>query len=297
MKKRGLGKGLDALIGPDLEEIEKQLHESNREGDASDNPVMMVDIYQVEPDREQPRKDFDEEKLEELAESIRQYGVLQPLLVQKKDEYYKIIAGERRWRAAKLAGVHEVPIIIKDYTQEETLEISLIENIQRQDLNPIEEARAYERLLREYHLTQEEIAQRVGKSRSAIANCLRYLNLQEQVQSMMMEGVLSAGHAKVLLGIEDRELQYTLALRVMDEDLSVRQLEKVLQQMKKSQPQAAPPASANPIYHSVEERMKEVLGTKVIVTQGKKKGKIEIEYYSDEDLDRLLTLFDSIKQF
>ncbi len=297
MKKRGLGKGLDALIGPDLEEIEKQPHESNREGDASDNPVMMVDIYQVEPDREQPRKDFDEEKLEELAESIRQYGVLQPLLVQKKDEYYKIIAGERRWRAAKLAGVHEVPIIIKDYTQEETLEISLIENIQRQDLNPIEEARAYERLLREYHLTQEEIAQRVGKSRSAIANCLRYLNLQEQVQSMMMEGVLSAGHAKVLLGIEDRELQYTLALRVMDEDLSVRQLEKVLQQMKKSQPQAAPPAPANPIYHSVEERMKEVLGTKVIVTQGKKKGKIEIEYYSDEDLDRLLTLFDSIKQF
>ncbi len=297
MKKRGLGKGLDALIGPDLEDIEKQPGELNSEGGASDNPIMMIDIYQVEPDREQPRKDFDEEKLEELAESIRQYGVLQPLLVQKKDEYYKIIAGERRWRAAKLAGVKEVPIIIKDYNQEETLEISLIENIQRQDLNPIEEARAYQRLLKEYQLTQEEIAQRVGKSRSAIANCLRYLNLQEQVQSMMMEGVLSAGHAKVLLGIEDRELQYTLALRVMDEDLSVRQLEKILQQMKKNKPQAAPPTPANPIYHSVEERMKEVLGTKVIVTQGKKKGKIEIEYYSEEDLDRLLTLFDSIKQY
>ena len=297
MKRRGLGKGLDALIGPDLEEVEKQSEDTDNPVDIENKPAMMVDIYQVEPDRDQPRKDFDEEKLEELAESIRQYGVLQPLLVQKNEEYYKIIAGERRWRAAKLAGVKEVPIIIKEYNNEESLEISLIENIQRQDLNPIEEARAYQRLLKEYNLTQEEIAQKVGKSRSAIANCLRYLNLQVEVQNMMMEGVLSAGHAKVLLGIEDAKLQYDLALRVMDEDLSVRQLEKILQLIKKSKPEAVPAPPASPIYHSVEEQIKEVLGTKVIVTKGKKKGKIEIEYYSDDDLDRLLTLFNSIKQF
>ncbi len=295
VKKRGLGKGLDALIvqGSEVFEEEKvAVQEEVKDG------IIMMDIYKVEPDREQPRKEFDEEKINELADSIRQYGVLQPLLVQKCEGYYKIIAGERRWRAAKVAGVKEVPVIIKEYSSEKLLEVSLIENIQRQDLNPMEEAQAYQRLLQEYKLTQEEIATRVSKSRSAIANYLRLLNLEPQVQDMVAMGQLSAGHAKVLLGVEDKEVQCAFADKIVQEGLSVRQLEKLVQSLNKKPVSAKDDKPAdNPwLYDSISSQMRDILGTKVNIIRGAKKSKIEIEYYSDEDLERLMDLFQSLQK-
>lgn len=258
-----------------------------------DNQPKMVDIYEVEPDRDQPRKEFKEESLEELAQSIRQYGVLQPILVNTSDGYYKIIAGERRWRAAKLAGVEKVPILVKELAEEKAFEISLIENIQRQDLNPIEEALAYQRLMDEYSLTQEEISERIGKSRSAVANMLRLLKLPEEIQAMLMNGDLSTGHAKVISGIEGAEIQLSLAKRCVEEDWSVRQLENAVKNL--SKPPKKVVLEERPQFREVESRIRDILGTKVSIQQGKRKGKIEIEYYSEEDLDRLLMLFGTIE--
>jgi ParB family chromosome partitioning protein len=239
---------------------------------------------------------FDDEKLEELTESIKQYGVLQPLIVQKKDGFYQIIAGERRWRAAKNAGLDQVPVIVKEYNSEETLAISLIENIQREDLSPIEEALAYKRLMEEHQLKQEEVAEKVGKSRSAIANFLRLLNLEESVQGMVADGRLSAGHAKVLLGIDSKEKQKKLAELTIQEELSVRQLEKLVQTEKKPKKEDETDPVEDLIYQSIGQRMQDILGTKVNIIQGKRKGKIEIEYYSPDDLERILDMINQIGQ-
>lgn len=257
----------------------------------SNRGEVLLSILDVEPNREQPRKVFDEEALQELAESIRQYGVLSPILVQKNGDYYEIIAGERRWRAAKLAGLKEVPVIIRDYTRQEVVEISLIENIQREDLNPIEEARAYKRLLTEFDLTQETVAQRVAKSRAAITNSTRLLKLDERVQDMLIDGSLTAGHARALLSVSDGELQYTLAQKVIDECLSVREVEKLVKQPDKLT--SRPSHEKNPdtlafLYRDLEERLTGALGTRVAIRRSRgKKGRIEISYHSDEELECL----------
>ena len=256
-----------------------------------DNQPKLVDIYEVEPDRDQPRKEFDAEGLEELAQSIRQYGILQPILVNRSEGYYKIIAGERRWRAAKLAGLEQAPILVKELTDEKAFEISLIENIQRQDLNPIEEALAYRRLMDEYHMTQETVAERVGKSRSGIANALRLLQLEPEVQQWVQEGSLSSGHAKVLSGVSAGQTE--LAKKAIDEGWSVRQLEKAVKAWGQVRKQKE--TLVIPQYQEVEKKIRDILGTKVNIQYGKRKGKIEIEYYSEEDLERLMMLFGSIR--
>ena len=264
--------------------------------------AIMMDIAKVEPNREQPRKKFDEDALLELAESIKQFGVLQPLLVQERDDYYEIIAGERRWRAAKMAGVKKVPVIIKKLTEQEIMEISLIENIQREDLNPIEEALAYKRLLSEFNLKQDEVAERVSKSRTAVTNAMRLLKLNDKVQQMVIEEMLTTGHARALLGIEDQEKQYTIAQKIFDEKLSVRDTEKLvksLQNEKKKQTDVRikldPKLEA--IYHDLEEQMKVILGTKVSINhKDDKKGKLEIEYYSQDELDRIIDLLRTIQK-
>ena len=291
-RKGGLGKGLGALIS--VEDKQEEIVEEKKvvEERKVEEPLM-VDIYSVEPDKEQPRRVFDESSLEELTNSIRQYGVLQPILVNKCEGYYKIIAGERRWRAAKNAGVEKIPVLIKEMSDEESFEISLIENIQRQDLNPIEEALAYRRLMDEYALKQDEISQKVGKSRSAIANYLRLLNMNADVQNLIQDGIISLGHAKVLLGIQNMEMQHELALKVIDEDLSVRQLEKVIHQIQNAKPKKG--EIDDTIYRSVEEHIQDILHTKVNIVRGKRKGKIEIEYYSEEDLDRIVMMFGSMR--
>ena len=264
--------------------------------------AVMIDIAKVEPNREQPRKKFDEDALLELAESIKQFGVLQPLLVQERDDYYEIIAGERRWRAAKMAGVKKVPVIIKKLTEQEIMEISLIENIQREDLNPIEEALAYKRLLSEFNLKQDEVAERVSKSRTAVTNAMRLLKLNEKVQQMVIDEMLTTGHARALLGIEDQEKQYTVAQKIFDEKLSVRDTEKLvksLQNEKKKQTdvrtQIDPKLEA--IYQDLEEQMKVILGTKVSINhKDSEKGKLEIEYYSQDELDRIIDLLRTIQK-
>ena len=266
----------------------------NRTGE----PVM-VSISKVEPNREQPRREFDEDALQELAESIKQYGIIQPLIVQEKDGYYEIIAGERRWRAARIASLKEVPVIIREYTPREVMEVSLIENIQREDLNPIEEAGAYRRLMEEYSLKQDEVAQRVSKSRAAIANSVRLLNLDQRVQDMIISQMLSTGHARALLAITDPELQYQTAQKVLDEKLTVRDVEKLVRKM--NEVPAAPAKgkisdALQAVYADLAEKMKSALGTKVsIAARSAQKGKIEIEYYSADELDRLCTLLNSIE--
>jgi ParB family chromosome partitioning protein len=261
----------------------------------------MMDINKVEPNRDQPRKKFDEDALLELSESIKQFGVLQPLLVQKREDYYEIIAGERRWRAAKQAGIKEVPVIIKQLTEQEIMEISLIENIQREDLNPIEEAQAYKRLLTEFNLKQDEVAERVSKSRTAVTNAMRLLKLDDRVQQMVIDEMLSTGHARALLGIENQEKQYETAQKIFDEKLSVRDTEKLvknLQNEKKEAPSAEkkidPQMEA--IYKDLEEQMKRILGTKVAINpKNEKSGKLEIEYYSQDELDRIIDLLRTIQ--
>ena len=234
----------------------------------------------------------------ELADSIKQFGVLQPLLVQKKGDFYEIIAGERRWRAAKLAGIKEVPVIVKDYTKQEIVEIALIENIQRENLNPIEEAMAYKRLLTEFNLKQDEVAERVSKSRTAVTNSMRLLKLGEKIQQMIVDEMISTGHARALLAIDDAEEQYNLATRIFDEKLSVREVEAIIRQMKNPKTQKAPKITENSfIYKDLEEKMISVMGTKVSVNQkGKGKGRIEIEYYSDAELERIFDLLMSVAQ-
>ena len=325
VKKTGLGRGLDSMIpsysgrkrgggeskpaaAPDTntspEETgkkektagggkEKKESKENKEK-AGDDGIMMK-ITRIEPNREQPRRIFEEEALNELAESVRQFGVLQPLLVQKKGEHYEIIAGERRWRAAKLAGLKEVPVIIRDYSDRERVEIALIENIQREDLNAIEEAEAYRRLMDEYSLTQEEIADRVGKNRSTVTNALRLLKLDERVRQMLVDGAISGGHARALLAIEDGDLQYQTALRIVDEGLSVRDIEKIVKKLQSPKPEKPAPVPESEeialAYADMEQKLRNVLGTKVSVSRKRgNKGKIEIEYYSADELERLYLL-------
>ena len=270
----------------------------SKEDAAAKSGVQVMKINEVEPNRDQPRKNFDEDALLELSDSIKQFGVLQPLLVRKRKDYYEIIAGERRWRAAKLAGVKEVPVIEKEYTDQEILEIGLIENIQRENLNPIEEAIAYKRLLEEFDLKQDEVAERVSKSRTAVTNSMRLLKLSDKVQQMIIDDMISTGHARALLAIDDPELQYTLANKIFDEKLSVRETEKLVKEIKNpKKPKEKKPVANSFIYQDLEEKMKSVFGTKVsIASKGKGKGKIEIEYYSDDELEHLFDMMMSIKR-
>ena len=284
IKKKGLGKGLDSLI-PDNKSIKSVTPDKSAEAkkEAEEKAgVQTMKINEVEPNRDQPRKNFDEDALLELSDSIKQFGVLQPLLVRKRKDYYEIIAGERRWRAAKLAGVKEVPVIVKEYTDQEILEIGLIENIQRENLNPIEEAIAFKRLLEEFNLKQDEVAERVSKSRTAVTNSMRLLKLSDKVQQMIIDDMISTGHARALLAIDDPELQYTLANKIFDEKLSVRETEKLVKEIKNPKKPKEKKVMENAfIYQDLEEKMKGVFGTKVsIASKGKGKGKIEIEYYS-----------------
>lgn len=300
IKKKGLGKGLDSLI-PDNKSMKSVTSEKtveSKEDAAAKSGVQVMKINEVEPNRDQPRKNFDEDALLELSDSIKQFGVLQPLLVRKRKDYYEIIAGERRWRAAKLAGVKEVPVIEKEYTDQEILEIGLIENIQRENLNPIEEAIAYKRLLEEFNLKQDEVAERVSKSRTAVTNSMRLLKLSDKVQQMIIDDMISTGHARALLAIDDPELQYTLANKIFDEKLSVRETEKLVKEIKNpKKPKEKKPMANSFIYQDLEEKMKSVFGTKVsIASKGKGKGKIEIEYYSDDELEHLFDMMMSIKR-
>ena len=297
-KKSGLGKGLDSLIPNKKIDISasKVEKKQEKENDSPKSGEIMVRINEVEPNRDQPRKDFDEDALMELADSIRQFGILQPLLVQKKKNYYEIIAGERRWRAAKLAGIKEVPIIVKDYTDQEIVEISLIENIQRENLNPIEEAMAFKRLLQEFQLKQDEVAERVSKSRTAVTNSMRLLKLSPRVQQMIIDDMISTGHARALLAIDDEEQQFILANKIFDEKLSVRETEKLVKALKNPKKEVKKEKSEHTfIYENIEEQIKNIMGTKVSVNQkANGKGKIEIEYYSEEELERIYDLLMTI---
>ncbi len=289
---RGLGKGLDSLI-PDVvgEDKAKKSAQKGKE-DAPGQQETLVKIIKVEPNREQPRKNFDEDALLELADSIKQFGLLQPILVQDKKDHYEIIAGERRWRAAKLAGLKEIPVIVKNLTQQEVVEISLIENIQREDLNPIEEAQAYKRLLTDFHLKQDEVAERVSKSRTAVTNSMRLLKLCSEVQQMVIDDMISTGHARAILSVEDPEEQYALAQKIFDEKLSVRDVEKLVKNLHKpvkAKKEEITNQELELVYRDLEEKLKQSLGTKVnISSKGNGTGTIEIEFFSHEDLDRLM---------
>lgn len=291
MAVRGLGKGLDSLI-PSAAVESKKKDSVEVVKNENKGPETIVKITKVEPNRKQPRKNFDEDALQELADSIKQFGLLQPILVQDRKDYYEIIAGERRWRAAKLAGLKEVPVIIREYTEKEIVEISLIENIQREDLNPIEEAQAYKRLLEEFNMKQDEVAERVSKSRSAVTNSIRLLKLSDEVQQMLIDDMITTGHARALLSIEEKELQYNLAQRIFDEKLSVRDVEKIMKSLQKpSKPKKMSDKTLMAIYQDIEEKLKTKLSTKVSVTsKGDGAGKIEIEFYNHEDLDRILDM-------
>lgn len=288
--KKGLGKGLDIMIPERIVDTDapKADHVSRE---------TLIHISSIEPNKSQPRKRFDEDSLHELADSIKQYGIIEPLIVQKRDKYYEIIAGERRWRAARLAGLKEVPVIIKDYTPQEIVEIALIENIQREDLNPIEEALAYQRLIQEFQLKQDELAERVSKSRVAVTNSLRLLKLDERIQQMLMDDILSSGHARALLPIEDREKQYQTACKIFDEKMSVRETEKLVKQILTDKPQKLIAATDEKefIYRELEEKIRNIIGTKVSIHRKQRnKGKIEIEYYSEDELERIIEMFESL---
>lgn len=322
MAKRGLGKGLGAFFGEEInsahgvQDADNMLikepgpNESLSDGQEkkkSDSQVViekiiekpveqMVKLSLIEPNGRQPRKNFDEEGLNELADSIRNYGILQPLLIQKNGEHYEIIAGERRWRAAKLVGLTEVPVIIREYNKQQTMEIALIENLQRADLNPIEEALAYQQLIKEFDLTQEEIAARVSKNRATITNSMRLLKLDPRVQKLLTEEKITGGHARALLGLEDGEIQYQTALKIVQENLSVRDVEKLVKLMnrpeKKKKQETGPDLDL--IYRQIEDKLKTIMGTKVIINRkDKNKGRIEIEYYSQEELERLIEIMES----
>ena len=309
MAKKGLGKGLGAIFGEDVvkeskEETEKKA-KAKAEAKAAEEMddkgrILMLKLDLVQPNKEQPRKTFDEEKINELAESVKNYGVLQPLLVQKKGSFYEIIAGERRWRAAKAAGLKEVPVVLKEYSKQEAMEISLIENVQRADLNPIEEALGYKQLINEFGLTQEEIAIRVAKSRVAITNTMRLLKLDEQIQNMLIQGVISSGHARALLSLEDTMMQLKAAKEILDKKLSVRETEKLVKRMQKEvsgekKEEKKKDETLALIYQNLEDRMKSVMGTKVSIhNKDKNKGRIEIEYYSEAELERIVEMIESI---
>lgn len=297
VKKSGLGKGLDSLI-PKQSTVNKSVKEEKPEVTVKTvvkKEEIKVKITDVEPNREQPRKNFDEDALLELSESIKQFGVLQPLIVQKRDGYYEIIAGERRWRAAKMAGLKEIPVIIRDYNDQQIVEISLIENIQRENLNPIEEAIAFKRLLTEFDLKQDEVAERVSKSRTAVTNSMRLLKLDERVQQMVIDDMISTGHARALLAIEDKDMQYRMAQKVFDEKLSVRDVEKLVKSLNQPKKEEKTQIENGFVYQNMEEKMKTLLGTKVSINhKANNQGKIVIDYYSNDELERLMYLFQSI---
>lgn len=288
---RGLGKGLDSLIPAATPKADSMKATAKAEEGAKET---LVKITMVEPNREQPRKNFDEDALQELADSIKQFGLIQPILVQDRKTYYEIIAGERRWRAAKLAGLKEVPVIIRDYTEQEIVEISLIENIQREDLNPIEEAQAYKRLLTEFNLKQDEVAERVSKSRTAVTNSMRLLKLCDEVQQMIIDDMITTGHARALISIDDPEQQYTIAQKVFDEKLSVRDVEKLVKNLNKPEKVKKEPVTdkaLEAVYQDLEEKLKQSLGTKVsIASRGDGAGKLEIEFYTHDDLEKITDL-------
>lgn len=311
VRKGGLnkGKGLETLIPqkmprsttdhasvnpePEIKVVEKIVEK------VVEKPAdIFLKLSEIVPNSEQPRKDFDEDALMELSESIKQFGVLQPLLVQKKGKYYEIIAGERRWRAAKLAGIKKVPAIIKEFSPQEVVEISLIENIQRENLNAIEEAHAFKRLIEEFNLKQDEVAERVSKSRTAVTNSMRLLKLDERVQKMLVDEMISTGHARAILGLEDPEMQYLAAQKIFDEKLSVRETEKLVKQLlnPKRVTETNMDTQTEAIYQTLEEKLKGIVGTKVSIQRNKNnKGKIEIEYYSQDELERIIELFETIK--
>lgn len=296
VKRGGLGKGLDSLIPEKKTMVKENTIQTKKESEQSGETMIKLSL--IEPNRDQPRQMFEEDSLLELADSIKQYGVLQPLLVQKKDEFYEIIAGERRWRAAKLAGVKEVPVIIREFTEQQAVEIALIENIQRENLNPIEEAMAFKKLLTEFSLKQDEVAERVSKSRTAVTNSMRLLKLDEKVQRMIIDDMISTGHARALLAIDDGEQQYALANKIFDEKLSVRETEKLIKTLKNPKKEKVKKVIENDfIYKDSEEKITSVMGTKVSVNQkANGKGKIEIEYYSEEEFGRIFDLLMSIKK-
>ncbi|MDE6318653.1 MAG: ParB/RepB/Spo0J family partition protein [Lachnospiraceae bacterium] len=288
---RGLGKGLDSLIPVAVPPAETKAVQEKKEDNGQGT---YVKITKVEPNREQPRKNFDEDALQELADSIKQYGIVEPLIVQDRKTHYEIIAGERRWRAAKLAGLKEVPVIVRNYTEQEIVEISLIENIQREDLNPIEEAQAYKRLLTEFNLKQDEVAERVSKSRTAVTNSMRLLKLCDEVQQMIIDDMITTGHARALISIEDTEQQYTIAQKVFDEKLSVRDVEKLVKNLNKPEKTKKEPITdkaLEAVYQDLEEKLKQSLGTKVAITsKGAGAGKLEIEFYTHDYLEKLTDL-------
>ncbi|WP_125154221.1 ParB/RepB/Spo0J family partition protein [Clostridium rectalis] len=284
-KKFGLGKGLGALIPDDISE------------DIQKNNVTDIAMNLIKPNSEQPRKNFDEEKIIQLSDSIKQHGLIQPIIVKKEKNIYIIIAGERRFRAAKLAGLSKIPAITMDIDDKQVLEISLIENIQRQDLNPIEEAKAYKKLIDDFKLTQEELSKRIGKSRTAISNCMRLLNLDKRVQDYIIDGVISEGHGRTILAIDNEDLQYTVSQTIIDEELSVRETEKLVKSLLKNQEEVnihknddKMKSIENPYYNDIKEKLEELFGTKVYLDNKKNKGKIQIEYYSEEDLQRILDI-------
>ena len=310
-KRKGLGKGINNLI-PETDVIRSTPKKKTEKKEVVKEVVKevikevkvpvpgdtMMKISDIEPNREQPRKNFDKEALQELADSIKQFGIIQPIVVQKKDDYYEIIAGERRWRAAKLAKLKEVPVIIKEYSDREVMEIALIENIQRKDLNPIEEALAYKSLIDEYSLKQEELANRVSKSRTAIANSMRLLKLTDSVQNMLINDEISMGHARALLTLEQEDLQIEAAKTIVSRGLSVRDTEKLVKSILNPKQVKLPiPSAEAAIYDAIANKLREKMGTKVSINHKKNgKGKIEIEYYSQEELERLLEMFDDIEE-
>lgn len=312
-KRTGLGKGLGAIFGEDIVEnsettkeyVSRETFNGERKTEQLEDKgeklgkEYMIKLSSIEPNQGQPRKDFNQELISELADSIKKYGVLQPLLVQKKGDSYEIIVGERRWRAAREAGLKEVPAVIKEYTRQQAMEIALVENIQRQDLNPIEEAQAYQQLIREFELTQEEIAERVSRSRTAITNSMRLLKLDERVQEMLVQGKISSGHARALLTLENHDSQYQIALKIVEQKLSVREVEKLVKLLGKPKKEEKPKEEERDlsfIFKDLEERMKQVMGTKVVINKkDRNKGRIEIEYYSEAELERLVELIESIR--
>lgn len=306
MAKKGLGKGLGAIFGEDVikeseEDSAKAKAAATADKTEDKGSELMIKLALIEPNKEQPRKDFNEEQLGELAESIKRYGVLQPLLVQKKGTFYEIIAGERRWRAAKIAGLKEIPVVLREYSKQESMEIALIENVQRADLNPIEEALAYQQLVKEFHLTQEEIAVRVAKNRATITNTMRLLKLDEQIQEMLIQNLISSGHARALLSLDDQGLQLKAAKLILDGGLSVRETERLVKRLAKEDGNEEKKDKAKDetlaiVYQNLEDRMKTVMGTKVSIhNKDRNKGRIEIEYYSESELERIVEMIESIR--
>ena len=293
MASKGLGKGLDSMIPP-KRTARAQAQDSAADKNANKSGEVILNINDVEPNKNQPRRTFNEDSLIELSESIKQHGIVQPLVVAKQKDYYEIIAGERRWRAAKIAGLKEVPVIIKDYSPQEIMEVALIENIQREDLNPIEEAKAYKNLIDEYNLKQDQVAEKVSKSRTAVTNALRLLKLDDRVQEMLINENISSGHARALLGLDDAEKQYNIATQIFDEKLSVRETEKLVKQINRPEQPPKPKKELKNdfVYRDIEEKLKEKIGTKVKINRKTEdKGKIEIEYYSPEELEKILAYF------